>query len=328
MVKTVRIASIIATLSAIVFIILPAVSGASVGKKKAEKSFEAQSVVETFKKTQGDRSRRKSDQVPPLVKEAQAFALYLNPPKVVPTQQPVDRSRTALPPITPIQRGAKFNLIATCVHKSNPKLSVALIDEPGKDRRWVRQSVKVGHLIIKEVKDGFVVINDGTRTYELPMAQKPVETSLVVGKSSADAKTLQTGRPAVLTEITKYQRTSLTPEKLTTAKTPPKTVQKNKKTPPQITAEEQELMNKFIDNIDNIIAETGIDKAATEENLKKADALIEKYFSELENMRITGKEAKKLNDLGKKLDSQKNDPNQPVNNKIHQPGRDFYVPQK
>lgn len=70
--------------------------------------------------------------------------------------------------------------------------------------------------------------------------------------------------------------------------------------------EEQEIFNKFVEELDNTIAE-----AARKRGTEEANELIEKFFSDIESMRISGKEAQKLDDLGKKLDSEKRDPNQP-----------------
>ena len=70
--------------------------------------------------------------------------------------------------------------------------------------------------------------------------------------------------------------------------------------------EEQEIFNKFVEELNNTI-----DEAARKRGAEEANELIEKFFSDIERMRISGKEAQKLDDLGKKLDSEKSDPNQP-----------------
>ena len=61
-------------------------------------------------------------------------------------------------------------------------------------------------------------------------------------------------------------------------------------------------------------AESG-DAAAKEQDSEKTNEMMQKFFSDIENMRISGTEAQKLDDLGKKLDSRKKDPNQPEVNK-------------
>ncbi len=76
---------------------------------------------------------------------------------------------------------AKFDLVATSYYASHPERSIALINQPGKGFSWVRQGGKVGHLIIEEVKDGAVLIRDGSKISELKAKRKP-QKSLVRGK--------------------------------------------------------------------------------------------------------------------------------------------------
>lgn len=316
MVKTVRIASILTALLVVIIVALPVVLGAGSDDTKTTKSYEVQSVVERFKKTRGNRAQKDTDQIPPLVKEARDFALYLNPPplKVERVKPPVERKNVALPPVQSISRTAKFNLIATCVHESNPVLSVALIDEPGLDRRWVRQSDVVGHLIIKEIKEGSVIINDGTRTYPLTMVEKPVETSLVVGESAAGEPKPLINRTPVLINNTGLDRTTLNQKQVSDTKRPAQSVRNRQMSVPIIDPEEQQLLDKFVNELSSIVNESGGD--ATELSQQKAEDVIEKYFSDIENMRISRQEAQKLDDLGEKLGSEKKDPNDPNEPKV------------
>ncbi len=314
MTKTVRIASSLIALL-VVIITLPVVLGANTDNIKTKKPSEIQSVVESFKKTRGDRAKKDTDQKPPLVKEAEDFALYLNPPKPKVKRErvkpPVEKKDIALPPVQSISRTAKFNLIATCVHESNPSLSVALIDEPGRDRRWVRQSDVVGHLIIKEIKEGSVIINDGTRTYPLTMAERPVETSLVVGKSAADDSKFQTELPPILLDNIGLDKTNLIEKQTPATKRPAEAIQNQQRPTPIRSPEEQKLFDKFIEELGSLATESD-DKAARERSAEQADEMIKRLFSDIENTtRVSGKEAQKLDDLGKKLDSEKKDPNQP-----------------
>ncbi len=310
MVKTVKIASILIALLVVIIVALPVVLGANKGDAKTKESLEVQSVVERFKRTQGDRAKKDADQKPPLVKEAEDFALYLNPPKpkVERVRPPVERETVAVPVVQSKARTARFNLIATCVHESNPALSVALIDEPGLDRRWVRQSDVVGHLIIREIKDGSVIINDGTRTYPLTMVEEPQQTSLVVGKS--DESTIPANRTPALINNTGLDKTALVKKQAAAARRSAESIQNRQRSAPVISPEEQKLFDKFIEELNNTINESA-DGDTDEQSHEKADEIIMQYFSDIENMRVSGKEAEKLNDLGEKLDSEKKDPNQP-----------------
>jgi hypothetical protein len=129
----------------------------------------------------GQKSTGAESQVSPLVKEAEAFALYLDPPKPKAPPRRAPRERSAPRPSAAVS--AKFNLVGTSYYALRPELSLALIDEPGKGLHWVRQSNKVGHLIIETIQDGIVVVRDGQRTFELEV-ERPKKRSLVKGSIS------------------------------------------------------------------------------------------------------------------------------------------------
>lgn len=113
----------------------------------------------------------------PLVREAERFALFLNPPQVVKAQVPTHRPSAARPrPSTTSKQGpalrprestAKFTLHATSYYAAVPEDSMALIDEPGKGLHWVRQGTKVGYVVIHEIKRGMIFLRDGNRVQEM-----------------------------------------------------------------------------------------------------------------------------------------------------------------
>ncbi len=112
----------------------------------------------------------------PLIKQAKAFALRINPPpppapirtQPVPTAAPRPQATVA----------AKFKLIGTSYHFGDEAGSLALIDEVGKGLHWVKQGGKVGHLTIEKIGDGKVLINDNGNTYEL-VAEREKRPDLV-----------------------------------------------------------------------------------------------------------------------------------------------------
>jgi len=142
------------------------------------------------------------------------------------------------------------------------------------------------------------------------MAERPVETSLVVGKSAAGESKLPTDLPPVLLNNIGLDKTALIKKQTPAAKRPAESIRNQQRSAPIRSPEEQKLFDKFIEQLSGISVESG-DEAVKEQGLEKTDEMIEKFFSEIENMRISGKEAQKLDDLGKKLDSEKKDPNQP-----------------
>jgi len=199
MIKTLRITSVLAAIAAAVLIkyfVFPMVVGAG-GDERVDKVLKAPTVVEQFRDTTGDRVKSTGTKTSPLVEQALAFARYLTPKPKTPPRLPgtPGASRPVLGPTSP-----KFSVYATALFESNPELSQALIDEPGRGRRWVRQSSMVGHLLIEQVKDGIVVVKSSKDTYELAVETDskatPVKTSPVSRASRPTTGSSITGRPA------------------------------------------------------------------------------------------------------------------------------------
>jgi len=142
--------------------------------KQTRELLDSPSVIDIFNKAKSEKAKAE-EQVSPLVKQAGAFALYLNPP---PQSNPKPASRDGLPSVRPVVVAPKFILIGTSYYALRPNLSLALIDEPGKGLRWVRQSSEVGRLKIEEIKDGAVVATDGQKKFDI-MAERPEKISLL-----------------------------------------------------------------------------------------------------------------------------------------------------
>ena len=175
MIKALRITSVLAAVLAVVFVVAPVVVGVR-NDEGIEKSLNSPSVVEKFKKTVGNKAKTSKDETSPLVKQAESFALYLNPPKPKVSKTVKDGKTFARAPVvTP-----KFKVVGISYNNSHPESSIALIDEPGKGMHWVRQSDKIGHLIVEQIKDGIIVVDNGGRTSEMKAEQKQ-EPSLLEG---------------------------------------------------------------------------------------------------------------------------------------------------
>lgn len=179
MIRTLRITSIIAVVLAAILVVFSVIFGIR-SDKDIEKLLEEPNVIEKFNKSAGNKAARGASQVSPLVQQAGAFALYLNPPApAAPRTTPGRRASVITgPSATP-----KFTVMGTCYYENHPEMSLALIDEPGKGLNWVRQSSTVGHLFIQEIKDGVVVVKDSSGSFELKAEQKPY-VSLLEGASS------------------------------------------------------------------------------------------------------------------------------------------------
>lgn len=293
MIKILRITSIAAAILAAVFLVFSAVFGVR-GDKEIDKLLNSPGAVEKFNKAKGNKARISKGQTSPLVKQARAFALYLNPPKLKKPSAPrfeaaADRTPRPMGPVSP-----KFKLMGTSYYPLRPEMSLALIDEPGKGFRWVRQSSKVGHLIFEQIKDGLIVIRDGKRTYEILAERKP-KASLIKGEgmspTTSSGKT--SPRPA-------------TRQRLGRSTTAQSLIRRRPPRPTQPNAEEITLIQDFVKTVQ---ADGELDEIGSERTNEEVTAKMKKFISDLKAMRVGAEEAKKLSRLGRELKNIRQDPN-------------------
>ncbi|MHC4544989.1 MAG: hypothetical protein ACYTDW_04020 [Planctomycetota bacterium] len=318
MIKTLRITTIIAAILAIGFLAFPVVYGYR-GNEQIEQFLKSPGAIEKFNKAKGVKSRKTGDQTSPLVKQAVLFGLYLNPPprKAAPRPKTTPTARKPAP-ITevPVVISAKFKLIGTSYYASRPELSLAYIDEPGKGLYWTRQGSKVGHLLIEKVKDGSIVVKDREKTVTLVAVRAP-KKSLIKGETTSKSTPSLPGASASITSNLPVQVSAGKSAKPALDK--PTAVQKRAVThgasrrPPQMSAAEQNAtLADFIKKLKVMQSETGSGKGNSENNTGE-EATLRKAIATFENMRITTKEANRLDRLGKEL---KSDPNRVGNSKI------------
>jgi hypothetical protein len=165
MVKTLKITTFFIAAVALCFIIFISAKGIA-SNKDFEKFLAVPGVAEQLQTGSAVKKAPDSEQETPLIRQAKAFALRINPP---PPPEPV---RVKPPPSVEAPRPqapvtAKFKLVGTSYHIGDEKNSWALIDEVGKGWHWVKQGETVGHLVIEGISDGIVLIRDGSNTYEL-----------------------------------------------------------------------------------------------------------------------------------------------------------------
>ena len=269
MINTLRITSIIAAILACIFFVFSVVLGDR-SDENLEEFLNSPGVIEKFNSTAGNKAENSERQVSPLVQQAEAFALYLNPPKLT--------------------------VHGTSRHE-NPEMSLVYIDEPGKGLHWVRQSSKVGHLLIEQVKDGLVVIKGSEGTFELVVEQKPV-TSLIEGASPVSA--IPGGRNSTRSTPPPKGIRAPTSIKNARSKSPPQ---------PQRNAKETKEMEELINNLKNLQRSSKSDKTNSGPGEKDKAALMDKLISNFKSTRISTEEAKKLDNLGKQLKDTPHDPN-------------------
>lgn len=238
-------------------------------------------VVEKFAESKGTKSQDSQSLVSPLVKRAEDFALYLDPPPPKVSRKSRQTRTKGGPRVQPKKVSARFDLIATSYYAAHPEKSMALINQPGKGFNWVRQGGKVGYLIIEEVKGGVVVIRDGDRTYEIEAKRKPYR-NLVRGKGPSISEITPIKKEA--TDVVAAAESSETYE---------------------MSQEKLELTERIFAELEamSLQTEAGLDQPA------KSRELIEELMSGLESIRIGSNEAKMLENLGEELKGARRDPN-------------------
>ena len=294
MIKTLRITSIVAAILAGIFFVFPVVFGVR-NNEQIEKFLSSPGVIEQFKQTRGDQAKRDDSRVSPLVQQAEAFALYLNPPPKPTIPQTLAKDKTTSiireMPVTP-----KFKVLGTSVFNGNPEMSLALIDEPGKGRHWVRQSSTVGHLLIEQIKEGLVVVKGGEGTFELALEKKQ-EKSPLEGPSPVSAGTSFQSR--VKSALPATGRTAGGVKE--TISKPPQ---------PDRTPEQNAKMEELVDRLKELQRISKSDKTTSGPSDEERNAQIEELISKFRAERVSTEEAKKLGSLGEKLKGIQEDPNQ------------------
>jgi len=304
MTKALRITSIIVAAAAVLLVALPVVFSSGMDEQTAS-LLDSQGVLEGLNKVA---VAADTGAASPLVQQAEKFAAYLNPPPPKRDKPaPVRDNRTAVRPASPVT--AKFELLGTSYYPQRPELSLALIDEPGAGLRWIRQSSKIGHLIVEQVKDGKVVIRDGTSTYELEPKRTP-KRSLVKGESPYTAEApssglLQTESPEMQADFPPLPRETVDSPR---SRPPPTRISPRNirgrtvpATPRSNTADsglsdaQMALFDQFAKQADEI--------DDPNEWMEKADELMERLA---EASQVTDEEAELLDELGDELQ----DPNE------------------
>jgi hypothetical protein len=281
MTRALRITSIVVAVAAVLLVALPPVftSGAD---EQTQKFLDSPSVLETIKKT---KAVANTDTESPLVKQAKAFANYLNPPPKPKRTSPTPKRKAPARPQASIS--SKFDLLGTSYYALRPQMSLALINEPGDGLRWVRQSSKIGHLVVEEVKDGKVIIRDGTRTYEIE-PKRTTRRSLVKGESVSTVQPISTPPSVTPTTPTRPQRSSPRIDARRRRRTATSPVAP--KPEPELTPAELALMDQFVKETESI--------EDPNEWLKRADELMGRLSRAAE---VTDEEAALLDELGQEL---------------------------
>jgi hypothetical protein len=313
MIKTLRIMSILVVAVVGILIVFYVVFGVR-ADKDIEELLGEPDVIEKFNKSAGNKAMRGKSQISPLVQQAGAFALYLNPPK--PKEPRPVQGRTATvkrpPSATP-----KFKVMGTSYYKGRPESSMALIDEPGKGLHWVRQSGMVGHLLIEEVKDGVVVFKDNNGTFEQKAEEQP-RISLLEGapavpseQAGISSSTGSTARERARASSRSSAAASVKSSTAKTGNTDSRVVKPPRPPLPRKTNEEDSAMTELTEKLAQLQKSFKSDKTGSGPTAQEKAEMMEKLISQFKDSkssRLSAEESERLSILGKELRKKMEEP--------------------
>jgi len=262
------------------------------GNENVREFLSSPGAIEKFKTAEGNRTKTIVGQTSPLVKQAQAFALYLNPPK---PRNPQTGSGTSSI-IAQVNVTPKFKVVGISYYEGRPEMSMALIDEPGKGIHWVKQSTTVGHLFIEQVKNDLVIVKSSTETFNLtPERKKPESKKPVTGSSSVSKKPAGT----VSSSTSRVQPPSRSRNLIKRVPTKP--------LPTKQTAERTKELEKLYEDLKELKTNSG----GTDSGLSEEERVeqIGKIISSFKASYVSPEEAKKLDDLAEQLKNVESEPN-------------------
>ncbi|MBN1359295.1 MAG: hypothetical protein JW993_01830 [Sedimentisphaerales bacterium] len=150
-------------------------------------------IVEVFRlRYGGQRTEDSAQTASPLVVQAEAFAVYLNPPVVAAEEEsgsPVvpltsHGLQASAPAVRPASVSADFRVVAVSCCPERPERSMALLcaasDSEG-EAKWVKEGAGIGHFVVHEIKQGAVVLRNGEQQCELAVERSRLRRTLVRG---------------------------------------------------------------------------------------------------------------------------------------------------
>lgn len=128
-------------------------------------------------------SNKRQEGVFPLVKQAEIFALYLNPPQTQESKNTLiskSRQMKSISNSTSLETTPKFKLLATIHYRLKPEESMALVSEPGSGTHWIKRGEHLGHFVIENIKRGIVIYRNGDQLGEVVVDKRiPVHVERV-----------------------------------------------------------------------------------------------------------------------------------------------------
>ena len=300
MINTLRITGLLVVVFAVLVVgsvlgFVPFLNGDVAGDEQARKVLSSPGAVERFKTQHGGKVSATKDRTPPLVQQAQLLAGILNPPVKPP--RPIDPPKTNKTRISrPVgSTSAKFDLVGTSYLPAAPEESFAYIRLPGNEYRWVKQGSEVGHLVIKEIRNGSITCLDGQRSTELAVESIPETSSLLTSGAAAAQATPVMPKPSRPAPVRTVNRSAPRPSFPTprTNTTAPSS---------RMNEKDEEALGELVNRLRDMQESFRSDKTGSRVDPEDRAAMVNKVISEFKSSsRVSDEEAEKLDDLGKQL---------------------------
>ncbi len=310
MIKTLRITSIAVAALAVVFLVSSVVFGFK-GNSEIEEFLNKPGAVAAFTKARGASSGG-SDKADPLVKQAQSYAHFLNPPAPERAVAKID-PRDLLPKnIEPAKPQPKFKLVGISYCQGDPSESLAFVDEVGKGSHWVRVDATLGHLKIEEINEDSVVVSSGDEQMTLTADSGPVSVSSTletdgdsVASRVAAMRAGNTGSsPAkAITDATRSNGSKNTNAPAPNVAASSRTASRPRPAPPAVDPAERAKMEELISQLRGVQNSLNTEKSGRKplSEAEKAARIDELMKNAKPSTHVTPDEAKKLDDLGRRL---------------------------
>ena len=134
----------------------------------------------------------------PLLEQAEAFALHLNPPK------PPPRAETSLPAVSPPPAPRppsptpQFRILAISYYRSSPDKSLAMVWDANKGGYWIKKGDRLGHFVIERIEKEAIIYRDGDQLRQMAVAIKqPVPLARLKSKESASIQEMAANQTLV-----------------------------------------------------------------------------------------------------------------------------------
>ncbi|MDH7598295.1 MAG: hypothetical protein QHH07_01500 [Sedimentisphaerales bacterium] len=195
MIRTLCITSVVAGLLAVGLMVLLSMYGVKPDQETV-RLLAAPSIIEQFKDRPATQPR--TEVVSVLEELANGLARLINPPAPAPAQgQPRTGPTNIALPATRPRPSAKFKLLATSFHPTDPNLSRALIELDTIDRKqvWVRVGQTIEHYTITEIRDGAILYGGPDNVQLVQVEARPPKVSLLAGSGPKPRQAASPSQP-------------------------------------------------------------------------------------------------------------------------------------